>query len=484
MAAASPGPTGVGTAGRRVLSRSSATGRALRAMTPSVIIITILLAIQSGLATVSPLMLQRVIDGTRPGASLASAVVIPALLAAGAALASTAANVIEQRVTASTGQRFQERLRVLMLGKLTRLPSSAVGAEPSGAMLSRITNDTEQAQSFVSSILPQVFGLITRLVVLVTIMSSRSVTITLVVLGLGLVLILPTEGVSRRLAATTDRMLDAMSSFSGTVMERTGVAGHLFSRTVADTEVDQQQARQTAAEVRRTYTRMITIETAFSSSLDLAGSLGTVAILVIGGHSVIRGEMTVGSLAALITLAPQLYEPLQSASGIRTALASTWAALVRVHGFLEKDEEWYEPPAEPVDVLDTGSLIVREVDFSVPNDSGTTTLLHSVSLTARCGEIVSVVGPSGSGKSTLLSLIAGANRPERGHITFGGLSPADTGSARWNRIVQLCPRTRSSAAPPCWRTSPWPVRESVRTRWTCCAARWAWTSPGWATAPG
>ncbi|WP_127842653.1 ABC transporter ATP-binding protein [Actinomyces wuliandei] len=439
MAAASPGRAGVGSA-RRVLSRSSGTGRALRAMTPSVVIITILLAIQSGLGTVSPLMLQRVIDGTRPGASLVSAVVVPALLAAAAALASTAANVIEQRVTASTGQRFQERLRVLMLGKLTRLPSSAVGAEPSGAMLSRITNDTEQAQSFVSSILPQVFGLITRLVVLVTIMSSRSVTITLVVLGLGLVLILPTEGVSRRLAATTDRMLDAMSSFSGTVMERTGVAGHLFSRTVADTETDQQQARQTAAEVRRTYTRMITIETAFSSSLDLAGSLGTVAILVIGGHSVIRGEMTVGSLAALITLAPQLYEPLQSASGIRTALASTWAALVRVHGFLEKDEEWYEPPAEPVDVLDTGSLIVREVDFSVPSESGATTLLHSVSLTARCGEIVSVVGPSGSGKSTLLSLIAGANRPERGHITFGGLSPADTGSVGWNRIVQLCPQ--------------------------------------------
>ncbi|WP_139738764.1 ABC transporter ATP-binding protein [Actinomyces wuliandei] len=439
MAAASPGRAGVGSA-RRVLSRSSGTGRALRAMTPSVVIITILLAIQSGLATVSPLMLQRIIDGTRPGASLTSAVLLPALLAAAAALASTAANVIEQRVTASTGQRFQERLRVLMLGKLTRLPSSAVGAEPSGAMLSRITNDTEQAQSFVSSILPQVFGLITRLVVLVTIMSSRSVTITLVVLGLGLVLILPTEGVSRRLAATTDRMLDAMSSFSGTVMERTGVAGHLFSRTVADTETDQQQARQTAAEVRRTYTRMITIETAFSSSLDLAGSLGTVAILVIGGHSVIRGEMTVGSLAALITLAPQLYEPLQSASGIRTALASTWAALVRVHGFLEKDEEWYEPPAEPVDVLDTGSLIVREVDFSVPSESGATTLLHSVSLTARCGEIVSVVGPSGSGKSTLLSLIAGANRPERGHITFGGLSPADTGSVGWNRIVQLCPQ--------------------------------------------
>lgn len=439
MAAEPPRSSTVRTA-RRVFSPAGGTGRALRSLTFSVIIIALLLAVQSGLGVVPPLMLQRVIDGARPDASLAPAVLFPAFLAAAAAVASAVAAVTAQWLTTFTGQRFQERLRVLMLGKLTRLPSSAVGVESSGVLLSRITNDTEQAQSFVSTILPQLFGLVTRLVVLVTVMSAQSVTITLVVLGLGLVLILPTEGVSRTLASTTDQMLDAMSAFSGTVMERTGMAGHLFSRTVANAALDQQQAEQTASEVRRTYTRMITISTLFSSSLELAGSLGTVAVLVIGGRSVLRGEMTVGSLAALITLAPQIYEPLQSASGLRTALASTWAALSRVHSFLEMDEEWYDQPLEPADVLDNGSLIVREVSFSVPSGSATTTLLRSVNLTARCGEIVAVVGPSGSGKSTLLSLIAGANRPDRGHITFGGLSPADTGSARWNRIVQLCPQ--------------------------------------------
>ena len=293
----------------------SSTGRALRATAPAIVVVSLLYAAQAGLTAVSPLMLQRIIDGAGPGAST-SAIVIPGLLAAAAALAGAAVGVAVQQMTVSTGQRFQERLRVLMLGKLTRLPSSAVGSVPGGAMLSRITNDTAQAQSFVSSVLPQSFGLVVRLGVLVGVMWTRSYVITLTVLGLALLLVLPTEKVSRRLNAATDRMLEAMSDFSGTVVERVGVTGHLFSRTAADIASDQRRAERTAAEVSRSYTRMITVNSIFSSSLSFIGALGTVVILVVGGYYVIERRMTVGALAALAALAPQLYEPLLGASGI------------------------------------------------------------------------------------------------------------------------------------------------------------------------
>ena len=378
----------------------SSTGRALRATAPAIVVVSLLYAAQAGLTAVSPLMLQRIIDGAGPGAST-SDIVIPGLLAAAAALAGAAVGVAVQQMTVSTGQRFQERLRVLMLGKLTRLPSSAVGSAPGGAMLSRITNDTAQAQSFVSSVLPQSFGLVVHLGVLVGVMWTRSYVITLSVLGLALLLVLPTEKVSRRLNTVTDHMLDAMSDVSGTVVERGGGTGHLFSRTAADIASDQRRAERTAAEVSRSYTRMITINSIFSSSLSLIGALGTVVILVVGGYYVIEGRMTVGALAALAALAPQLYEPLLGASGMRTGLATSWAALSRVHEFLESDEEWYEQPRVPADILIGGALIVRDVDYRVPSQTGEATLLHSVNLTARSGEIVAVVGPSGSGKSTL-----------------------------------------------------------------------------------
>ena len=436
MAHSATRPSGL-TSARRVLASSC--GRALRASTPSIIIAAILVAAQAGLSTVSPLMLQRIIDGLTQNPSTAD-VLLPGLLAAGAAVASTAVGVASQRMTAFTGQRFQERLRVLMLSKLTRLSSSTVSAAPGGSLLSQITNDTAQAQTFVSTILPQALGLIARLGLLLSIMWTRSFTITLVVLALALILAVPTERVSRTLSATTDRMLDAMSVFSGTVVERVGVTGHLFSRTAADIPTDRRQAEEAAAGVRTSFTRMITLNSAFSSSLDLVGALGTVAVLIIGGHSVVQGDMTPGALAALAALTPQLYAPLQAASGVRTGLATSWSALSRVSDFLESQEEWYEAPPVPVDVPNGGALLVRETDYSVAAGTSSTVLLDSVSLTARCGEIVAIVGPSGSGKSTLLSLIAGANHPSHGSITVAGFSPVVTGTEAWNSIVQYCPQ--------------------------------------------
>ena len=436
MAHSAARPSGL-TSARRVLASSC--GRALRASTPSIIIAALLVAAQAGLSTVSPLMLQRIIDSLPQNPSTAG-ILLPGLLATGAAVASTAVSVASQRMTAFTGQRFQERLRVLMLDKLTRLSSSTVSAAPGGSLLSQITNDTAQAQSFVSTILPQALGLIARLGILLSIMWSRSFTITLVVLGLAVILALPTERVSRMLSTTTDRMLDAMSVFSGTVVERVGVTGHLFSRTAADIPTDRRRAEETAAGVRASYTRMITLDSAFSSSMDLVGALGTVAVLVIGGYSVVQGDMTPGALAALAALTPQLYAPLQAASGVRTGLATSWAALSRVSDFLESQEEWYEAPPVPVDVPNGGALLVRETDYSVATGASSTVLLDSVSLTARCGEIVAIVGPSGSGKSTLLSLIAGANHPSQGSITVAGFSPVVTGTEAWNSIVQYCPQ--------------------------------------------
>ena len=436
MAHSAARPSGL-TSARRVLASSC--GRALRASTPSIIIAALLVAAQAGLSTVSPLMLQRIIDSLPQNPSTAG-ILLPGLLATGAAVASTAVSVASQRMTAFTGQRFQERLRVLMLDKLTRLSSSTVSAEPGGSLLSRITNDTAQAQTFVSTILPQALGLIARLGILLSLMWTRSFTITLVVLGLAVILALPTERVSRMLSTTTDRMLDAMSVFSGTVVERVGVTGHLFSRTAADIPTDRRRAEEAAAGVRTSYTHMITLDSAFSSSLDLVGALGTVAVLIIGGFSVVQGNMTPGALAALAALTPQLYGPLQAASGVRTGLATSWSALSRVSDFLESQEEWYEAPPVPVDVPNGGALLVRETDYSVAAGTSSTVLLDSVSLTARCGEIVAIVGPSGSGKSTLLSLIAGANHPSQGSITVAGFSPVVTGTEAWNSIVQYCPQ--------------------------------------------
>lgn len=52
---------------------------------------------------------------------------------------------------------------------------------------------------------------------------------------------------------------------------------------------------------------------------------------------------------------------------------------------------------------------------------GTLQVLKGIDLTINQGEIVSIVGPSGAGKTTLLQIIGTLDRPDSGHVLFGGI---------------------------------------------------------------
>ncbi|MBN3775612.1 ATP-binding cassette domain-containing protein, partial [Burkholderia sp. Se-20378] len=58
------------------------------------------------------------------------------------------------------------------------------------------------------------------------------------------------------------------------------------------------------------------------------------------------------------------------------------------------------------------------------------TALDGASLTLGDGELLSVIGPNGAGKSTLFNLIAGADRPDAGRVTFDGRDITGTAPER------------------------------------------------------
>ncbi len=71
---------------------------------------------------------------------------------------------------------------------------------------------------------------------------------------------------------------------------------------------------------------------------------------------------------------------------------------------------------EPVDTIAGAALDVRNVDHGFALHGDYLPVLEDVSLRASPGEFVALLGPSGCGKSTLLRLVAGLDRPRRGHL--------------------------------------------------------------------
>jgi ABC-type cobalamin/Fe3+-siderophores transport system ATPase subunit len=61
---------------------------------------------------------------------------------------------------------------------------------------------------------------------------------------------------------------------------------------------------------------------------------------------------------------------------------------------------------------------------------GRMTLLQSIDMTVRTGEIVGLIGPNGSGKTTLLRILANLRAPDGGTVSYAGQSAAEIGARR------------------------------------------------------
>jgi subfamily B ATP-binding cassette protein MsbA len=151
-------------------------------------------------------------------------------------------------------------------------------------------------------------------------------------------------------------------------------------------------------------------------STVIVGSIGVI-MMVVGGQSILRGEMTVGGLVMYLAFTGMLAGPLVEIANIGTQISEAFAGLDRIRDLMSMGREDAEDVARaPVDSL-RGDIAFENVSFEY--NPGVPVLKH-VSFTAPAGTTTALVGSSGSGKSTLISLVMAFNRPKSGRITLDG----------------------------------------------------------------
>jgi subfamily B ATP-binding cassette protein MsbA len=153
-----------------------------------------------------------------------------------------------------------------------------------------------------------------------------------------------------------------------------------------------------------------------SFSSVVVGVIGVITI-VVGGHAILDGRMTVGGLLQYISFTAFLALPVIQIASIGTQITEAFAGLDRIHEILSTAREDADDPSLPPVEDVRGDYEFDDVWFEynpgVP-------VLKGVSFTARAGTTTALVGSSGSGKSTLISLVMAFNRPTRGAIRVDG----------------------------------------------------------------
>ncbi|GAA1824563.1 ABC transporter ATP-binding protein [Agromyces salentinus] len=381
-----------------------------------------------------PIVTASVIDTLVAGRG-ASALLLPAGLAAAAILANVLANSVYVRAYSFAVRQFGARLRESLAGRLQQLSIGYHARSSAAVMQTKVVRDVENVELMLQQSFGPVLSAITILIgagvaTAVRVPQFLPVFALTVPLAVGLIIWLrrrtgPSNEAFRRSVEQMSSRVSEMSS----LLEVTRAHGleEVSVRRVVDTSNDVQRAGMSLDRLNGRFGalswssyQLLTLGCLFGAAL--VSISGLVAISV--GDVVLLSSyfsLLTGSISSAFQVAPIVTKGLESRRSITDVL-------------LEPDVEHNDGKRQVLTV--NGTIDFVAVDF----DYGSGRVIDGLSLSIAAGETVAFVGPSGSGKSTLVNLALGFLRPVRGRILLDGvdIDTLDMRTAR--RFMSVVPQ--------------------------------------------
>ena len=338
-----------------------------------------------------------------------------AVAAGGATVVQAFTSFSLSQVLGVAAQRAITEMRKKVQAQIARLPVSYFDSTQTGKLISRIMNDADGIRNLVGTGLVQLVGsVITAAIALFVLfwLNWRLTSITIVVLAVfGGALVYAFQ----RLRPLFRERGEITAVLTGRLAESLGGI-----RIVKAYTAEKREALTFARGAHKLFRNIaksvtgVSATNAFSSLI--VGAVGIVIILV-GGHSVVTGQMTIGDLFMYVMFTGMMAMPLIQFAAIGTQITEAFAGLDRIREVMNMATE---------DEQDTLRAPLREVQGEIEFDKVSfaynpgVPVLKNISFRAPAGSTTALVGSSGSGKSTLISLAMNFNQPLSGSIKVDG----------------------------------------------------------------
>ncbi|PIQ23804.1 ABC transporter ATP-binding protein [bacterium (Candidatus Blackallbacteria) CG17_big_fil_post_rev_8_21_14_2_50_48_46] len=166
-------------------------------------------------------------------------------------------------------------------------------------------------------------------------------------------------------------------------------------------------ARNNSLRILRLFASLIPV-------ISFISGLGSLIILLLGGHFAILGSLSLGKLAAFNAYLAMLIFPIMLLGFMSNLIARSSASYARISSLLNSSQEQRSDLEQPEL---RGALAVRDLSFS---HSGRQ-ILNPLSFDLPAGSRTAILGPTAAGKSTLLALLTGLFLPESGEVLYDGI---------------------------------------------------------------
>lgn len=316
-------------------------------------------------------------------------------------------------------QRSIRRLRTDVEAKLVRVPLAYFDGQQHGEVLSRATNDIDNVamalQQTLGGILVALLTTVGILVMLVVI-SPLLALITLVTVPLSLVV---TARIARRAQQQFVAQWRHVGALNGQIEE--AFTGHAIVKVFGRRKQVEERFRAKNQELFAAAFGAQFVSSIILPAIHFIGNLTYVAIAVIGGLRVASGAMLLGSVQAFIQYSRHFSQQLSQLAQVANVVQSGVASAERVFELLDAPEQ--SPDVGPGVTLPTPRCEVcfDDVSFRYKPD---VPLIEHLSLVARPGQTVAIVGPTGAGKTTLVNLMMRFYDLDAGTISIDGVDIA------------------------------------------------------------
>ncbi len=312
------------------------------------------------------------------------------------------------------GQKVVTDIRNLLFKSLQKQPLSYFDKTPTGASISRITNDTMLIQAAVSDAFTAILKDIFTIIGLVFVVLYRDWKLALIAFIVLPFATYPIISFGRRLRRVSTKTQKAMAGITSFLHET--ITGQRIVKAFSMEDYENKRFQAENETLFRIILKRYKIRALSSPIMEALGGVAMAVIIWYGGKEVIAGNSTPGNFFSFTAALIMLYEPIKRLNKENHNIQQGLAASQRVFEVIDREPEVRDREGAIKLEKVEGSVSLRNVYFKYDDKM----ILKNINLFIEKKEVVAVVGASGVGKSTLINLLPRFYDVTQGSIEIDG----------------------------------------------------------------